>query len=89
MNKLTVIRFAPRREIKLTPTLRTALTCRWVRDPRSGRLVCRWVAQDSVHAERPRPIYDWRHENTAARLETLPHRDSLCAGGTKRARQNG
>jgi hypothetical protein len=52
MNKLTVARIAPRREIK---SARTTLTCRWVQHPRTGRLVCHWVTQDSVHDEKPRP----------------------------------
>jgi hypothetical protein len=55
MNKLAVVRIAPRREIKLAPASRTALTCRWVQDPRTGRLVCDWVTQDSIHDEKPGP----------------------------------
>jgi hypothetical protein len=55
MNKLTVVRVAPRREIKSAPALRTALTCRWLQDPRTGRLVCRWAPQDSIDDEKPRP----------------------------------
>ena len=55
MNALTVIRFAPRREIKPALPVRNALTCRWVRDPSSGRLVCCWLAQDLVHDEIPGP----------------------------------
>jgi hypothetical protein len=55
MNKLTVARIAPRREIKSAPASRTTLTCRWVQHPRTGRLVCHWIAQDSIHDEKPRP----------------------------------
>ena len=55
MNKLTVVRIAPQREIKLAPAMRTTLTCRWVQDPRTGRLVCHWVAQDFIHHEKPGP----------------------------------
>jgi hypothetical protein len=55
MNKLTVVRIAPRHEIKSAPASRTALTCRWVQDPRTGRLVSHWVTQDSIHAEKQRP----------------------------------
>jgi hypothetical protein len=55
MKKLTVVLVAPPREIKSAPALRTALTCRWLQDPRTGRLVCRWANQDSIDDEKPRP----------------------------------
>jgi hypothetical protein len=55
MNALTVIRFTPRRDIKRVGALKPQLVCRWVKDPRSRRLVCRWLALYSVHDEKPGP----------------------------------
>ena len=55
MNALTVVRFAPRREIKRIGVAKVRLTCRWVKDPRSGRLICRWLPRDPVYDEDPGP----------------------------------
>jgi hypothetical protein len=55
MNALTVVRFAPRREIKVKSAMGARLTCRWVKDPGSGRLVCRWLAEDPIQDEKPGP----------------------------------
>jgi len=54
MNALTVVRFAPRREIKVKSATGARLTCRWVKDPRSGRLVCSWLSQDPDEKPGPR-----------------------------------
>jgi hypothetical protein len=54
MNALTIVRFAPRREIQRGRGREAKLTCRWVR-LRSGELVCRWTASSRASDEPPGP----------------------------------
>jgi hypothetical protein len=46
MNALTIFHsLLPRREGVKIDSARTRLTCHWVKDPRSERLICVWLSQ--------------------------------------------
>ena len=63
MNKLTVARIAPRREIKLAPALRTALTCRWVQDTLGQDGLSAIGSRKTPFTTKSRdPSYAWRRK---------------------------